>query len=250
LSESESNTTTATTTPPEWAKDVPEKFRRETPEATLAELAKGYTNAEKALSSRPKETPSVVQITKETSQAEVLNDDDGIEVVFAKAGVKIDEVVAKFESTGAVDADTYAKLKAKGLTKKMADQVISTTSREKRAIVEQVVSVAGGEDKLATVMQWAGTLPADDVAYYNERLSNPTKAKNAMKELVNAYNEANGGSGGQMVNGNTPSSGAGYADDAAYKKDMATLRRQAVDGKIDPALQAKVAKEAAKRRTA
>ncbi len=249
MSETESNTTT-TTTPPDWAKDVPEKFRRDTPEATIAELAKGYTNAEKALSSRPKESvTNGLQITKETSQAEVLNDDDGVEVVFARAGVKIDDAVTAFETNGGLDADAYAKLKSKGLTKKMADQVVATASREKKAIYEAAVAVAGGEEQLDTIKKWAGTLPPDDIAYYNERLSNPSKAKNAMKELVNAYNEANGGNSGDIVSGSAPSSGAGYADDAAYQKDLATLRRQVTQGKVDEALRAKVAKEAAKRRS-
>lgn len=141
-----------------------------------------------------------------------LSDDAGVMEIAAAAGVDLAQAEAELTKDGTLSAENLQKLKAKmpGLTTKMANEMgaslIKSVAEVKGRLVENAKLLAGGEQQLKTILQFAATLPDPKgiQAKIND-IKNPEAAEVAFLKLVKQYEAKHGKpSGVSAPAGNTP----------------------------------------------
>jgi hypothetical protein len=163
---------------PSW---LPEKFK--TPE----DLAKSYTELEKAFHAKTAPPPATDKPKPDTPPAE-----DKPKLDTPKADLAA--VAAEFEQTGSLSEDTYTKLAAAGFDRATVDSHIAGQVALAKQIRQDIASVAGGEEKLTKVLEWAGkNLPKDQIEAYDAaaKSKNVNLVKLALAGIVQAFNTAN-----------------------------------------------------------
>lgn len=174
--------------PAETPQETPKKFagKYDTPEA----LEQAYVELQKKLgqqgSQQPNEAPRVPTI--ETS------DRDAAKAVEA-SGLDIDALSQEFARSGALSADSMAKLQQHGMTKDTVEKYVKGQLAVAQRMFTEVAEVAGGADQLNSVIEWAAAnANPDDIQAYNDAVAtkNLGVVKLAVGKLVADYTKANG----------------------------------------------------------
>ena len=143
---------------------------------------------------------------------------------------------------GKLKDDSYKALEKAGIPKHLVDDFIRLKQGEAQSIRGEILSIAGGEESFAQMVQWAATNYADAAAY-NQMITSgdPAQMRMAMTALKTAYVAANGqdpalvmGSGGSLA-------GDVYANDLEMVADM-----QKPEYTKDPAFRRKVQEKVAR----
>ena len=141
-----------------------------------------------------------------------ISDDAGVMDIAAAAGVDLAQAERELTESGSLSAENLAKLKAKmpGLTSKMANEMgaslIRSVAEVKSQIVANATAIAGGEQQLKTILQFAATLPDPKgiQAKIND-IKNPEAAEVAFLKVVRQYEAKHGKpSGVSAPNGTVP----------------------------------------------
>jgi hypothetical protein len=155
---------------PEW---LPEKFK------SAEDLAAAYKALESKLGQKP-ETKVESALTPEQ---------------VTEKGFDMKALQSEYAEKGELSADTLAKLEAKGISKDAVDQYIEGANAKAAQVRGEFAQLAGGEETLTSVLEWAQqNLSADEAAGYNALLEsgNHAAAKMAFQGIVSRYVAENG----------------------------------------------------------
>lgn len=231
-------TTTETKTTPEWVNDplykdvvakIPEKFRRETPAASMEAMAQSYTELEK-MKSKPaaasteiapevKPKPDDTKVTTEATGLEIAKSAaelKGVAGVLAKAGLagKEAELAKQFQENGSLTEEQYAAFEKIGRDREEVDAIaagmLARAESSRNAMVkarDEALDIAGGQEALVTM----GTaLQQADPAMFAE-IQKQIQGKDAplaAARLKRWFDKQNGGTGGTIINGDRASAPA------------------------------------------
>lgn len=168
----------ATPDRPAW---LPEKFK------SAEDLASAYSELEKKLGA-PK-APAVTTTPAVTQEA-------------AKSGLDLGAMAAEFAKDGKLGADSVAKLTAAGISESDVQRYVAGQQAVASQMKSEVAAVAGGEDGLKSVLEWANAnADAATVKAYNDAIDsgNVGLVKLATAALVAKHTDAVGSDGKRIV---------------------------------------------------
>ena len=173
---------------------------------------------------------------------------DGFRDVLRKAGIPEEAIYREWKAEGSLTEGMYEKIAkgnkamTKGIVNDIVGMGVATFDAKRAQALSAATQVAGGEQQMSTLLQWASSLPPADVARLNGHLNDPNMTVAAMHELNARYATATGGQEGALLTGNPPAqpnAGGGFKtqdeamtamDDPKYKSDKAY--RTQVDKRI------------------
>lgn len=226
--------------PPAWKAAVPEKYHRDTAEATLAELAKAYGELEKKLGSGGGKPENQIVIDALGADAEL-----GMADIVSKIGLDHRDLVTQWKKSGSLTPEQYQKLGRAGMTKKavnehleMAAELAAYRAKELRA---NAVKVVGSEEALNTLLDWKNStdMTPEERSELQEKLNNPKTQAIALKLIMQEHREAvgagkakplitgSGGAGGEVVGAKDPAEYKALTERAARGDEGALARLRA-----------------------
>ena len=133
---------------PSW---LPEKFQ------SAEDLAKAYGELEKQFSSSKQEQPQPSEEQPTQQQLE------------QQTGLDLNPYYEEYSKDGKLGEESYEKLAASGLNKDLVDSFIAGQEALANNHVNSIQQAAGGADKYAEIVQWAGNnLSEGEVNNFNE----------------------------------------------------------------------------------
>lgn len=151
------------------------------------------------------------------------------------------EEIRKFEqeydTNGKLSEETYALAAKKGLSREIIDnEIIPGRLAQRQLLYTKACTMVGGEDKLQTILQWAGTLPdAEKIAYQKQLDGGWDSAQVALKSLAARYATEKDNAPQLVTGGGTVPTGTLYRSRAELAKAQADPRWT-----TDPAYQKQV----------
>lgn len=187
-------------------------------------LTKGYKEAESELgrlrtelaalkSAAPASTPAApaAQVAPVAPAAAVETPPAGLEIPEPAPAATADpastvvdfEVFAKeFADTGALSDDTYTKLQAQGISRKMADTYIAGIQAAKANAIATADKIAGGPEARQQVLAWAvANLTTAERNAFNAAVTgdDPAAREFAFRGLVSRWKDSGGGAEPTLV---------------------------------------------------
>lgn len=226
--------------PAAWATAVPEKFRRETPELTLAEIAKSYTELEKKVGTAPvapapePERPSLAIKPAPTVDA---GNELNTESLFKRTGLTIETVTKQWQEKGALTPEQYQAFGRAGFSKDLInDHLAGQQARAQlRANAEASaklagIEAAGGEQQHNTLREWAAAnLDPSKLATYAKLIEEDASSYPDVVRLIAAEYAKKTATGDSkpLITGDGTPSGSTPAKDA---KEFSALVKAAGEG--------------------
>lgn len=167
------NTPSEASARPEW---LPEKF--ESPEA----LAKAYSELEK-------------QFTKQSQAEQAPENQESVNELVESAGLKLADLSEEYSQNGQLSEESYDKLAKIGIDRTYVDGYVRGQEALALQYQNDVVSVAGGQEKYADMIQWAAqNLSREEVLAFNAGVNSGDiqQAKLAVKGLFARFSESEG----------------------------------------------------------
>lgn len=143
----------------------------------------------------------------------------------ADAGLNMEALETEYAEKGALSEESLKALEAKGLTRAQVNAYIDGQKARNEVLRSEFAKLAGGEDRLASVFEWAGAnMTAEELDLYNTAIDtgNDTQAKMLFRGMAAAHDAINGRDP-QLITGDSPrgSNVLAYASDAQMVADMA-----------------------------
>ena len=240
-----------TETPPMSAEDLQTLAKNETDDnglilgkfKSVEDLAASYKELEGKLGQVTEEDQPQTEEETETTEAEFNAEEfygDGLASVLEEVGIDPQEISNRFEETGEINDDDYAKLGEAGFSKQVIDTYLdglrgggATGEDIATAQIQGIKDSVGGDENYGKMVAWAlDNLPADEIKEFNSltETANPTAIKFAVQGLYSQYNNAMGVepnlvSGRASQSGTRPFQSAAEVEaavsDPRYGKDVA-----------------------------
>ena len=240
-----------TETPPMSAEDLQTLAKNETDEnglilgkfKSVEDLAASYKELEGKLGQVTEEDQPQTEEETETTETEFNAEEfygDGLASVLEEVGIDPQEISNRFEETGEINDDDYAKLGEAGFSKQVIDTYLdglrgsgATSEDIASAQIQGIKDSVGGDENYSKMVAWAiDNLPADEVKEFNSltETANATAIKFAVQGLYSQYNNAMGVepnlvSGRASQSGTRPFQSAAEVEaavsDPRYGKDVA-----------------------------
>ena len=241
-----------TETPPMSAEDLQTLAKNETDDnglilgkfKSVEDLAASYKELEGKLGQVTEEDQPQTEEETETTETEFNAEEfygDGLASVLEEVGIDPQEISNRFEETGEINDDDYAKLGEAGFSKQVIDTYLeglrgsaATTGEDiASAQIQGIKDSIGGDENYSKMVAWAiDNLPADEVKEFNSltETANATAIKFAVQGLYSQYNNAMGVepnlvSGRASQSGTRPFQSAAEVEaavsDPRYGKDVA-----------------------------
>ena len=160
---------------PSW---LPEKFQ------SGEDLAKAYSELEKAYSGRNTTQEEQTSTPEETKEA-----------VEQQTGMSLDPFYDEFAENGSLSEDSYNKLNESGLSKELVDSYIEGQVALADQSVSEIQNSVGGEQQYKSIIEWAtDNLSDSEISTFNKNIEQGTidEAKFSIKALESRYKLANG----------------------------------------------------------
>ena len=240
-----------TETPPMSAEDLQTLAKNETDDnglilgkfKSVEDLAASYKELEGKLGQVTEEDQPQTEEETETTETEFNAEEfygDGLASVLEEVGIDPQEISNRFEETGEITDDDYAKLGEAGFSKQVIDTYLdglrgggATGEDIATAQIQGIKDSVGGDENYGKMVTWAlDNLPADEIKEFNSltETANPTAIKFAVQGLYSQYNNAMGVepnlvSGRASQSGTRPFQSAAEVEaavsDPRYGKDVA-----------------------------
>ena len=240
-----------TETPPMSAEDLQTLAKNETDDnglilgkfKSVEDLAASYKELEGKLGQVTEEDQPQTEEETETTETEFNAEEfygDGLASVLEEVGIDPQEISNRFEETGEINDDDYAKLGEAGFSKQVIDTYLdglrgggATSEDIASAQIQGIKDSVGGDENYSKMVAWAiENLPADEVKEFNSltETANATAIKFAVQGLYSQYNNAMGVepnlvSGRASQSGTRPFQSAAEVEaavsDPRYGKDVA-----------------------------
>lgn len=177
-------------------------------------------------------------VGKQAGGAPPAGEDEGVDEIMTRAGLKAEEVIETFRKDGKLSDEQFKAIsKAQpGISRKLANEMaelrIAKAERDDMAralIWNQAAEMVGGMDKLRALQVEVDTyVPADELPDINRRLSDPKLWRGAMTQIL-AYRSAhlnaapqNGRAAAPTGTGPVASPGGGEDRPFSSRSEMAT----------------------------
>ena len=240
-----------TETPPMSAEDLQTLAKNETDDnglilgkfKSVEDLAASYKELEGKLGQVTEEDQPQTEEETETTETEFNAEEfygDGLASVLEEVGIDPQEISNRFEETGEINDDDYAKLGEAGFSKQVIDTYLdglrgggAASEDIASAQIQGIKDSVGGDENYSKMVAWAiDNLPADEVKEFNSltETANATAIKFAVQGLYSQYNNAMGVepnlvSGRASQSGTRPFQSAAEVEaavsDPRYGKDVA-----------------------------
>ena len=202
-----------TETPPMSQQDLETLAKNETDEnglilgkfKSVEDLAASYKELEGKLGQVTEEDQPQAEEKTETTETEFNAEEfygDGLASVLEEVGIDPQEISNRFEETGEINYDDYAKLGEAGFSKQVIDTYLDglrnggvTGEDIASAQIQGIKDTVGGDDNYSKMVAWAvDNLPAYEVNEFNSltETGNATAIKFAVQGLYSQYNNAMG----------------------------------------------------------
>ena len=201
-------------TPPMSQQDLETLAKNETDEnglilgkfKSVEDLAASYKELEGKLGQVTEEDqPQSEEETETTDNTEFNAEEfygDGLASVLEEVGIDPQEISTRFEETGEINEDDYAKLGEAGFSKQVIDTYLdglkggaAASEDIATAQIQGIKDSIGGDDNYSKMVSWAiENLPAEEVKEFNNltETANATAIKFAVQGLYSQYNNAMG----------------------------------------------------------
>ena len=215
-------------TPPMSQQDLETLAKNETDEnglilgkfKSVEDLAASYKELEGKLGQVTEEDQPQAEEETETTDSSEFNAEefygDGLASVLEEVGIDPQEISNRFEESGEINEDDYAKLGEAGFSKQVIDTYLdglrgggATGEDIATAQIQGIKDSIGGDDNYSKMVSWAiENLPAEEVKEFNNltETANATAIKFAVQGLYSQYNNAMGVEP-SLVSGRASSSG-------------------------------------------
>ena len=201
-------------TPPMSAEDLQTLAKNETDDnglilgkfKSVEDLAASYKELEGKLGQVTEEDQPPAEEETETTDSTEFNAEefygDGLASVLEEVGIDPQEISNRFEETGEINDDDYAKLGEAGFSKQVIDTYLdglrggaATGEDIASAQIQGIKDSVGGDENYGKMVEWAvNNLPANEVKEFNSltETANATAIKFAVQGLYSQYNNAMG----------------------------------------------------------
>jgi hypothetical protein len=151
---------------------------------------------------------------------------------FMVGGVDVTDFNTEYAKTGKLSEESYTKLEAQGFPKQLVDSYIKGMTAQAQGLaeadVQEVLKVAGGQEKYDAAIKWAGAnMSAEEKEAFNTAVqTNKHTAKLAVQAVVAQY-EAEYGKAPKLLGGGAASSSTGgevFANRSEMKAAMSDKR--------------------------
>jgi hypothetical protein len=225
------------TSRPEW---LPEKFK------SAEDLAKAYSELEKKLSNpreenqefrqetQNKETPEIIEVSKE--EADALRENADVDRIKSHDFSKYSE---EWAEKGELSPESFNELESMGIPKDFVSRYIEGVEAVQDRQVSEIYNTVGGERNYKEMVEWAANnLSKDEVDAYDDIVSGNelSSVRLAAKGLWAQY-VAQNGKAPKLIGGSQSMSGSvspfrstaevvaamadtRYANDPAYRRDV------------------------------
>lgn len=146
-----------------------------------------------------------------------------------KVGLDIGEFEQEFMTNGELSQSSYEKLQKAGIPKVMVDSYIKGQEAIAAKFIEDIYSIAGGEQQYRDMTEWAAkNMPEEDVKAFNQVLASNKKEliSLAVTGIVSRW-KASEGAAPKLTQGRAsaaPKRSAGFASSAEMVKAMQDKR--------------------------
>ena len=213
-------------TPPMSQQDLETLAKNETDEnglilgkfKSVEDLAASYKELEGKLGQVTEEDQPQAEEETETNETEFNAEEfygDGLASVLEEVGIDPQEISNRFQESGEINEDDYAKLGEAGFSKQVIDTYLDglrgggASEDIATAQIQGIKDSIGGDENYSKMVSWAiENLPADEVKEFNNltETANATAIKFAVQGLYSQYNNAMGVEP-SLVSGRASSSG-------------------------------------------
>ena len=215
-------------TPPMSQQDLETLAKNETDEnglilgkfKSVEDLAASYKELEGKLGQVTEEDQPPAEEETETTDSSEFNAEefygDGLASVLEEVGIDPQEISNRFQESGEINEDDYAKLGEAGFSKQVIDTYLdglrgggATGEDIATAQIQGIKDSIGGDENYSKMVSWAiENLPAEEVKEFNNltETANATAIKFAVQGLYSQYNNAMGVEP-SLVSGRASSSG-------------------------------------------
>jgi len=217
-----------TETPPMSQQDLETLAKNETDEnglilgkfKSVEDLAASYKELEGKLGQVTEEDQPQTEEETETTEPEFNAEEfygDGLASVLEEVGIDPQEISNRFQESGEINEDDYAKLGEAGFSKQVIDTYLDGLRGASGATGQDIASAQiqgikdsiGGDETYGKMVTWAlDNLPAEDVKAFNDltETADAPAIKLAVQGLYSQYNNAMGVEP-NLVSGRASSSG-------------------------------------------
>lgn len=201
--------------------NVPEKFwDAEKGEIRVDDLLKSNSELERMIGSRNEGAEEVAEDAEGAPDG--ANADLEAQEAVEGAGLDFDALTSKYLETGALDAEEYAALEAKGISKDVVDNYIEGQQLKVEKYENSVFDLAGGKDKYNEVVSWAAeNLSEAQRNAFDEAVTSLDidKATFAVNGLIAQYAKANPTPPSRTLAAGPSAGQGGYQSQAEYLRD-------------------------------
>lgn len=219
---------------------IPEKFwDAEKGTIKVDDLAKSYAELERGRTPAPEAPKGVPEAVAAAAKA---GEDAAKAAGVDTKGLDFDALAASFAANGSLTEADYTNLKARGITKELADAHIANAQRvaalESQLAVSQVHALVGGADKYSAMLQWAGVnLTAAEQSAFDTAVTGTPESRAMAINSLKARHKAALGSDPKLVTGDGKSS---IGSAAFQSRSEVTAAMRDPRYKADPAYRAEV----------
>lgn len=201
-------------TPPMSAEDLQTLAKNETDDnglilgkfKSVEDLAASYKELEGKLGQVSEEDQATEETEEQTQEEGEFDAEeyygDGLASVLEEVGIDAQEISTRFQETGEINDDDYAKLGEAGFSKQVIDTYLdglrggaATGEDIASAQIQGIKDSVGGDENYGKMVEWAvNNLPANEVKEFNSltETANATAIKFAVQGLYSQYNNAMG----------------------------------------------------------
>ena len=201
-------------TPPMSAEDLQTLAKNETDEnglilgkfKSVEDLAASYKELEGKLGQVTKEDQPQTEEETETTEPEFNAEEfygDGLASVLEEVGINAQEISTRFQETGEINDDDYAKLGEAGFSKQVIDTYLDGLRGASEGTAEEIATSQiqgikdsiGGDEAYNQMVSWAlENLPAEDQKAFNKvtETADAPIIKMAVQGLYSQYKNAMG----------------------------------------------------------
>lgn len=190
-------------------------------------------------------SPKATELPPTETTPEALSEAAKVAAEAAKAAggdtskVDFNALSAEYAQSGAISAESYAKLEASGLSKDIVDQFIEGQAAIADKQIAEAYALVGGKEQYAVMSDWASkSLPAAELAAFDKAVVGDAATRSMALTALRARYEAAVGKDPVLIR---PGAGSGNSSAGAYQsRAEVTADMRSPKYRNDPAFRAEV----------
>jgi len=191
-------------------------------------------------------TTTTETTTTETDNYSAVNTAEEASQVLESKGFDYDALTEEFQANGDLLPETRAKLAKQGITGEILDSYIEGQKAIVQRHMEDISTVVGGMEQMATVIEWAKVNLSEEEKKSIDAIHDPAVIKIILKDLENRMKDSEGYVPQAQLQGGAGESAGNYFESMAEVEDAINDPRYSKD----PVYRAKIAQKISASRVA